>query len=264
MSNEQTHLRLDETDAPDDGVAAAMMPYARALRAYFAGDTGAELLLRRDDGAAYPLPPAHFFRDEADISPLEAAALALCRGRVLDAGAGAGADSLILQGRGLDVVAIDISPVAVEIMTRRGVRQAICADVFTLRGEQFDTVLLMGHGIGIVGDPAGLDRFLAHVRTLLRPGGCVLLDSMDVTCTEDPAHLAYHAANRRAGRDIGQTYIQFEFAGERGPFCGWLNVQPDTLGAHAQAAGLACEILRQEPNGDYLARLEAIPGEQHV
>lgn len=263
MSEEQRHPTIAAASPPDDDVAAAMLPYARALRAYYAGDVAADLVMRRDDGPAYPLPPAHFYRTEADISPLEAAALALCRGRVLDVGAGAGADSLILQERGLEVVAIDISPVAVEIMARRGVRQAICADVFTFGGGQFDTILMLGHGLGITGDLAGLDRFLAHVRSLLRPGGCVLLDSLDFTRTDDPVHLAYHEMNRRAGRYLGQTRIQFEFGGECGPFCEWLNVTPDSLRAAAQAAGLVCEVLRLEDNGDYLARLQVPHGERH-
>ena len=46
----------------------------------------------------------------------EEAALDLCRGRTLDVGAGAGCHSLILQERGLDVVAIDVAPEAVEVM----------------------------------------------------------------------------------------------------------------------------------------------------
>ncbi len=258
--DEQRQDTIEPLERGDDDVAAAMVPYARALRAWFAGDVGAQLLMRRDDGQEYPLPPGHFFRSESEMPALELAALELCRGKVLDVGAGVGADSLILQARGVDVLAIDISPIAVEIMQRRGVRNALCADVFAFGGEQFDTMLLMGHGLGIVGDPAGLDRFLGHARTLLRPGGAIVLDSLDVTRTDDPVHLAYHQRNLQAGLDIGQTRLQFEFAGEHGPYCGWLNVLPAALRVHAERAGLSCEILRVEDSGDYLARLELREG----
>src|SRR6476469_6833304 len=51
-------------------------------------------------------------------------AMRLVRGRVLDIGAGAGRVALHLQARGHDVVSIDVSPGAVEVCRRRGVRDA--------------------------------------------------------------------------------------------------------------------------------------------
>jgi hypothetical protein len=39
----------------------AMEPYGAGLRAYFEGDGGAQLLLRRDDGQEVSMPVSHFF-----------------------------------------------------------------------------------------------------------------------------------------------------------------------------------------------------------
>ena len=50
------------------------------------------------------------------------------------------------------------------------------ADVFAFHGGPFDTLLLMMHGIGMVGDLDGLDRFLRHAHTLLKPEGQLLFD----------------------------------------------------------------------------------------
>ena len=135
-----------------------MTPYGLALRAYFDGQTQAEVLIRRDDGVEAPLPMSHFFREEAEFTPIEAAALERCRGQVLDIGAGSGIHSLVLQSRGLSVTAIDVSPQAVAVMTARGVRVAHHADVFKYQGGPFDTLLLLGHGIGIVEDLEGLSH----------------------------------------------------------------------------------------------------------
>src|SRR5574341_1894855 len=181
----------------------AMDAYGAALLAYFEGDTGAQVLVRRDDGQESPLPISYFFRASSQFTPIERAALERCAGHVLDAGAGTGLHSLLLQQKGLQVTAIDIIPAAVEIMIRRGVKDARCADLFDFEDRGFDTILLMGHGIGLVETIAGLDRFLIHAHKLLSDKGRVLLDSFDVRVTEDPSHLAYQRANRRAGRHIG-------------------------------------------------------------
>jgi SAM-dependent methyltransferase len=235
--------------------AQAMEPYGAALLAYCAGDTGAELILHRDDGTAGSLPARHFFRDPSAFTPVERTALQQARGRVLDAGAGTGLHSLVLQEQGLPVTAIDLSPQAVEIMSRRGVKDVHCASVFTYQGGPFDTILLLGHGVGMVETIAGLDRFLARTPILLAEGGQVLLDSLDVRATTDPQHLAYQEANRQAGRYFGEIRLHFEYQGQKGPPCGWLHVDPATLREHAAQAGWACGVLVEEAHGDYLARL---------
>jgi len=138
---------------------AAMTPYGRALLAFMNGETDAEVLVVRDDGMQETIPMSLFFRKEADFSELERIALSLCRGRVLDIGTGAGASSLILQDRGLDVTAIDISSEAVKVSAERGVASVSCADIFQFQGGPFDTLLMLGHGIGMVETIQGLDRF---------------------------------------------------------------------------------------------------------
>lgn len=234
----------------------AMDPFGTALLAYFEGDTAAELIIRRDDGQEIPLPVGHFFRDPSGFTPIENAAMDRCLGHVLDVGAGTGLHSLVLQQRGLPVTAIDISPHAVNIMKRRGLTDVQCADIFEFQGGRFDTLLMMGHGIGMVETIAGLDRFLAHAQELLSDDGQVLLDSLDVRNTDDPGNLAYHQANRQAGRYSGEIRLQSEFRGDKGLYCGWLQVDPETLKEHAKSAGWRCEVVLQEESGDHLTRLD--------
>lgn len=233
----------------------AMCPFGRALLAYARGDRTACVVVRRDDGLETPLPASHFFRAEADLSPIETAALERCRGRVLDIGAGTGIHTLVLQRRGRSVTAIDVCADAVSIMEERGVTVARQADVMDFEGGPFDTLLMLGHGIGMVQDLEGLDRFLDHARRLVHPGGQLLLDSLDVRRTDDPRHLAYHEANRKAGRHVGETRLQFGFAGATGSMCGWLHVDPATLAEHAERAGWRSETLLDTAAGEYLARL---------
>lgn len=234
----------------------SMGPHGRALLAYFEGDTSAELILRRDDGLASPLPVRHFFRGPGEFSPLERTALDACRGRILDIGAGSGLHSLELVARGHDVVAIDICPEAVHVMRRRGLVDAHCADVLSFDGGVFDTLFLLGHGIGMAETRSGLAGFLEGLCRSAAADGQVLLDSLDVRATGDPVHRAYHETNRKAGRYEGDVRLQIEYAGDAGPFCGWLHVDPDTLAEEARRAGWDTGVLSRTEAGEYLARLQ--------
>ena len=234
---------------------AAMTPHGLALRAFFEGDRDACLLTRRDDGFEAPIPVHHFFRDPAAFSPLERAALDACRGSVLDVGAGSGLHALALQNRGGAVTALDISPDAVAIMRARGVRDVREGDVMTFRGGPFDTLLMLGHGVGMTGTLRGLETFLRHATGLLHPGGQLLLDSLDARRTDDPRHRAYHESNEAAGRYAGEIRMRLVFRDHTGPPVPWLHVDPDTLASVAGAAGFVSARLLETEHGEYLARL---------
>jgi SAM-dependent methyltransferase len=227
----------------------ALVPHGLALEAYFAGDTAAEVIVHREDGIEDRLPAAWFFRTADAFTPIERAALEHCRGRILDIGAGAGIHSLVLQSRGLAVTAIDVSPQAVEVMVRRGVTDARVADVFEFQGGPFDTLLMLGHGIGMTETLAGLDVFLRHAQRLASPDGRLLIHSLDVQRTADPRHLAYHEVTRQSGRYVGEVRFGFEFPGRRGGTCSWLHVDPRTLAEHA--AGVEERDVLEFDNGEH-------------
>ena len=235
--------------------AEAMSPFGAALSAFFGGEQDAELLLCRDDGLVVPLPMTAFFRARGEFSEIEAAALDACTGHVLDGGAGSGLHTLPLQERGLPVTAVDVSRAAIAVMSERGVLDARQADLTVFNGGLFDTLLLLGHGVGMVEHLDGLDRFLKHAQTLVSPSGKLLIHSTDVRMTDESVHLAYHDRNRQAGRYIGVSRLYLEFKSESGTSYDWLLVEPDTLREHAATAGWDCEILRQETTGEYLAQL---------
>jgi SAM-dependent methyltransferase len=233
----------------------AMTPHGLALLAYVEGQISAEIIFHRDDGVEAFLPVKHYFRTPAEFTPIENAALGNCRGHILDVGAGSGIHSLVLQSKGMPVTAIDICPQTVAIMIKNGVKVALQADIFTYKGNSFDTLLMLGHGIGMVGDIDGLDKFLSHAHNLIRSNGQLLFDSLDVSKSTDAKNIAYHKANRRSGRYIGETRFQMEFQGTKGPFCSWLHIDSKTLAEKASRAGWNCEIILEQESGDYLARL---------
>jgi len=228
-------------------------PHGAALRDFLAGSLDAEVIVRAEDGEEERTPARVFFRGPGEFSALDEAALDLCRGRVLDVGAGAGCHSLVLQARGLCVTALDVSPEAVEVMRRRGVRDVCCGDVFTFAGARFDTLLILMNGIGLVGTIHGLDRFLGGVPRLLADGGQILLDSFDPG-PPDP---------ERPHRYAGEMRFQLEYQGVRGAFYDFLVLDFETLRRRAGGAGWRCETIWQEDEGHYLARLTATETMHH-
>ena len=115
----------------------------------------------------------------------EQVALQLAKGRILDVGAGSGCHSLALKELGKDSLAIDISPLSVKAMQERGVK-ALHVNVFDEHFTgQFDTILMLMNGSGIIGKLKNMPDFCLRMKQLLAPGGCILLDSSDLrTCTK--------------------------------------------------------------------------------
>lgn len=235
--------------------SAPWRPHGRALLDFYNGDAAAEVVTHGDDGETEVVPIRVFFRGPSEFSALEEAALDLCRGRVLDAGAGAGCHTLVLQEQDCSVCAIDIAPEAVEVMRRRGVKDARCADVFHFQERPFDTLLLMMNGIGVVEDLAGLDRFLADAHRLLTPDGQILLDSYDPAWDDDPDEKVRPEAGGPPDRYIGEMRFRLEYKGKKGPSLAWLFLDAKLLTERAMKAGWSCEVIWQEEEGHYLARL---------
>ena len=199
------------------------------------------------------IPVATLFRSFDDMPPLEQEAMRQCRGRVLDVGAGSGCHSLELMQRGLQVMAIDISELSVEVMKSRGVdaRQVNFFD--KTFDEKFDTVLMAMNGIGIVGRVERLEEFFMRTKQLLAPGGRLLLDSSDIR---------YVFENEDGSMDIdlaagyyGEIDYKMQYKGVKGDSFDWLYIDFETLSMYAEQCGLSCEKIMDGEHYDYLACL---------
>ena len=233
----------------------AWKPHEAAMLSFHRGNRGAVIVVY-DDFERDEVPVAYFFRNVDQFPGVELTALELCRGRVLDVGAGSGCHSLVLQKRGLEVTAIEILPGLVEILRERGVRDVRQASWMDVQAGQFDTLLFMMNGLGLVETLTGLPRFFEDVRRLLRPGGQILADSTDVRVRMDPVSRKTGALQRPDGRYVGELHFQLEFAGKKGPPFAQLYVDPETLQRYARDAGWSCGIVEPpDEYGNYLARL---------
>ena len=234
----------------------------QALLDYQHGHHAAALTVQCSAAEDEQLPAAYFFRPLLAMPELERQALAECRGRVLDLGAGAGCHSLELQSRGFqDVRAVDHSAGAVRVMQERGVRQVAQHDIFAPRTPQelpYDTIIMLMNGLGLAGTLAGLDKFLAHARTLLAPDGQILATSSDISYLyqDEDGALVFNLN----GPYYGEVTYTFQYKDQTGEPFPWLFIDASLLEDAARAAGYEVDFLGDEENGQYLVRLTVVGG----
>jgi hypothetical protein len=147
--------------------------------------------------------------------------------------------ALHLQERGNEVVAIDVSTGAVELMRERGVRDARRLGIADIGRElgTFDTVVLYGNNIGLLASPQKGARMLRTWLKATSDDARILGTSVFVYDTEDPVHLAYHEHNRRRGRHPGQLRLRIRHGELATPWFDYLILPPDELDALAREGG---------------------------
>lgn len=227
-------------------------PMGLAIAEYFKNGRAKKLRLFSPMFYEDEFPVATLFREYKDMPVLEQQAIDMATGRILDAGAGAGCHTLELQRRGANVTAIDISPASVDTMRQRGVAHVLLQDFYDVI-EQYDTILMLMNGIGIVGRLDGMDRFFEQIDRILAPGGKVLFDSSDICYVfegedgiiELPATPDYY----------GEIEYQMQYGQVKGEPFNWLYVDSDTMAEIAEAHGYNFMIVKQGEHYDYLAAL---------
>lgn len=237
-------------------------PMGAAIADYYQKGVAGRLRVFSPDFDEDEIPVDTLFRSLPDMPHIEQIALHLCQGRILDVGAGAGCHSLALQEMGKEVTAIDISPLSVQTMRALGVHHVLEQDFFTLQG-QYDTIIMLMNGIGIVGTINHLPHFFQHIDSLLAEGGCLLLDSSDIRYLfedEDgnldlPEDMTATPHLPEDKRYYGELEYRMQYKNIRGASFPWLYIDFDTLSTIAHQHGFRAELIEQGDHYDYLARL---------
>lgn len=219
-------------------------PMGAAIRDYHLRGKAARLRVMSSMFDEDEMPVDHLFRTFDNMPHLEQKALNMAYGKVLDIGAGAGCHALALQERGMDVKAIDISPLSCEVMKERGIKDVECVNLFCkqLQGK-YDTLLLLMNGTGIAGKLSQLPALLNRLKELLSEEGQILIDSSD---------LKYIYENEDGSMDIdlnapyyGEVDYQMQYRDIKGEPFDWLYTDPMLLASVSKQCGLQCQIMEQ-------------------
>ena len=202
--------------------------FGRALLDRLAGVTH-PIVIERNDGFTAV--------DDADYSggwdELDQWSLDRATGRVLDVGAGMGRASLVLQGRGQHVLALDTSPGAARACRERGVREVFNGSVQQAAAAGmtgwFDTALLLGNCLSLLGSPESAGSFLTALGTLLAADGRVVGTCLDPHQTDSQTHLDFHERNRRDGKMAGQAALRVRYQRLASGWFDWLLMSADEL-----------------------------------
>ncbi|WP_418511383.1 class I SAM-dependent methyltransferase [Corallibacter sp.] len=226
--------------------------FGKALLDYQNGNYTEDIITSTNISDEDELPIPYLFRGFKDMPKLEQKALQLSKGLVLDVGCGAGSHSLFLQEKGLDVHAIDISQGAVSVAKTRGVLQINQKDILDEKNT-YDTILLLMNGTGIFQKLSQVSKYLSHLKTLLKPGGQILIDSSDI---------AYMYEDEDGGLWIdtnanyyGELDYYLSYKGEEESPMTWLYLDFNTLYTACKSVGLECEKIMDGEHFDYLAKL---------
>jgi|SRR6476661_364519 len=224
--------------------------FGEALTDFYNGRLKEKLFLHTSYGETEEMPVEVFFREEADLTPLESVALRYCKGQVLDVGAGAGALTKILIDRGLHCTAVEISESACQIMKADGIKNVRCEDILNSTPEpQYDTVLLLMNGLGLAGKLDKLSHFLLHMKGFLKPDGQLICDSSDISYLYDESY------PKPMNHYYGEIRYQYEYKGKKGSWFDWLYVDLETLQPIALALGFEVKLLFKDQSDQYLLQL---------
>ena len=228
------------TDRRKDPLGAMMLDYLEGNRNAFVEVESPTLEMWLMDGRT-------MFRDYREMDELEKRSLQLCKGKILDVGAGSGCHSLFLQENGHDVDAIDVSPGCVEVMKRRGVRNVFHKNLFSMNEQVYSTILMLMNGLGICGTLEGCNLFFQFAKSILAEDGQILAESTSL----EPAGDEPPSGSDDEGYS-GETEFVMKYRDIIGDPFPWIYADFPLMQTIAAYNGLRCEKVSENREGRYV------------
>ena len=231
-----------------DPIGQAILDYAKNKKPF-------DIIVSSDICEDDIIPIEVLFRSLKDMPEIEKKALKLCKGRVLDVGAGAGIHCQELIKNGLSTHALDSSQGSIEYLKNIGVSSTLSSFESFDSKTKFDTILMLMNGIGIAGTLANLEKTLLKAKSLLQEGGQLICDSSDI-------RYLYEDEDGSMWMDLNSEYygnfrFQMHYKKISGPWFDWLYVDYDNLHRVATKVGFkSVKIMEQENH--FLAQLTLV------
>lgn len=227
--------------------------FGKAILDYQTNNSPEDLITETNISEADEMSVKYLFRNFNEMPKLEKKALQLCKGKILDVGCGAGSHALYLQQKGFEVTAIDISANAIKACGLRGLKNTRNGNLLEIENEKFNTILLLMNGTGIFGTLPETSKYLQKLKSLLNPGGQILIDSSDIIYMFDEDEDGSYSVP--AGGYYGELTFTVSYKNQTDQPFPWLYMDYNTLQNAAHANQLECELVLEGKHFDYLAKL---------
>ncbi len=234
--------------------------FGTALYDWVRGGRTPEVIERDDGYVEEGAGPDGYLSGFQDWPTPEKQSIRLMRGRIVDAGCGAGRVSLELQERGFDVVGIDESPLAVRAARHLGVAnlKRMTVDGLTREIDAFDTVVLYGNNFGMFRTPDRARRLLTAWARRATAGTLIFAESTSAFAGGAPiVDRTYCRRNKERGLAPGTARFRISYEELKGPRMTWLFVSQREMRHIVAGTGWKIEcILADGPTEPYVAVLE--------
>ncbi len=233
--------------------------YGQEIWAYFKRKKSYELIERDDGYVGLSTGSPAYFQDFKNWPTQQKKAIVFAKGRILDVGTGAGRVALYLQRKGLDVTAIDNSPLAIKVCKARGITKTQVLPIekiHTLQRNSFDTIVMYGNNFGLFGSFKKAKSLLKAIYKITKPEAFIIAESNDPYKTSNSAHLSYLKLNKRRGRMAGQLRIRVRFENYIGDWFNYLLVSKNEMKNIVKGTGWKIKNILTSAGSSYVAILE--------
>ncbi len=216
-------------------------------------------IVERDDGFIDASAFSQmYFREYKDWSDSQKRAMRYVEGRVLDIGCGAGRHSLYLQEKGFDVLAIDISPLAIKVCRMRGIKRTKILPITQITSSlgAFDTILLLGGNFGLLGSFKRVRYLLRRFKAMTSKKAKIIAESTDPYKTIESCHLEYHRLNEKRKRMPGQWRARVRYKKYATPWFDFLLVSTEEMKKIISGTGWKINRFLDSKSPRYVAVLE--------
>lgn len=224
----------------------------------YMGEAVDEVIEREDGYIDVSEGPESYLSNFEDWPKHVQSAIRHAKGKVLDIGCGGGRHSLYLQDKGMDVLGIDNSPMALRCCRERGLKKTRLMSITEITKSlgTFDTILMMGNNFGLFANAKRAKRLLKKFHGMTTSDAYLIAESMDVYQTDKKYHLDYQAWNRKRGRMSGQVRIRARYLNYCTPWFDYLMVSKPELEEILVGTGWKVKKFFNGRHGIYVMILE--------
>lgn len=215
-------------------------------------------IIEREDGFIEMGGGISYF-SQYDVWPeIQKQAFEYVMGRVLDIGCGAGRHALYCQEVGLDVLAIDTSPLAIKVCQERGLNQAKVLPVTQIRSRLgvWGTILMLGNNFGVLANVKRARWLLKRLANVTSPEARILAETLDPYRTTESIHLTYHKQNVARGRLGGRVRFRVRYKAYCSDWVDYLFVSKEEMEMILEGTGWQVRRYLNGQGASYIAVIE--------